>query len=335
LYIAAAKSTSRDLLPRPKRTLMSPARRFGIASVLLVLGIAALSLLPLPTDDPLVDATLDAGHLPAFGIFALLVRRVVAHSALGQSPRWRTEILALLLTAALGLSIEALQIRGPRHADWLDFAHDINGAGAFLLLARLRTPARPLWRAAAALLALATLALSLKPLATTLGARQERNAAAPLLYRPGSGWSAALRQLRHAGYRFPASAERSQLEALRFGPQRHAAFILRRPYPDWRNYTELVLELDYPGPDSLELQLRIDDLRHDESPHDRFDRRLRLAVGPTSVHIPLDEVREAPRDREMDMGSIRSLTLFVDAGVGPRTLYLGEIRLEGPIEAQY
>jgi hypothetical protein len=95
LYIDSPNRTSRDFRRRAPIMLSTLLRRYSAALGLLILVVVTLSLLPMPADDPVVDALLDAGHVPCFGIVALLARRAFALSPMGRAARWRSEFFAL------------------------------------------------------------------------------------------------------------------------------------------------------------------------------------------------------------------------------------------------
>ena len=316
-------------MPRHGELVITLHRRDGFALALLAGFVLVLAVLPIQSDDPVFDAIQDAGHVPSFGLLALLARRALApwFDARGQA-RWRSELLALAVTAAIGVFAEFLQIQSERNANLLDIGHDLAGAAAFLLIARGWATQRRALRLLAMAMALGLLVVSLRPLAVVVAHRQARNAAMPVLYDPTTSWGRSLIGTRHSLHWFPAGQKQPQRAGVRFGKERHAALILRRPHPDWRNYRELVLDIVGADPDTFELELRIDDSQHRGAAADRFYRAVRIGPGPHELRIALVDVRSSPADREMDMGAIRSLTLFVEAGVGPKTLYLGRIRLE-------
>jgi len=56
--------------------------------------------------------------------------------------------------------------------------------------------------------------------------------------------------------------------------------------------------------------------------------KLWASEGETRIEVPLDEVRRAPRDREMDMRRIRLIVLYAYRLDRPVTLRLGPVRVE-------
>ena len=85
-----------------------------------------------------------------------------------------------------------------------------------------------------------------------------------------------------------------------------------------------------PGQEPLTLTLRINDLAHDRGDNaygDRFNTRLVLDPGANTFAINLDDVRNAPASRHMDMANVRRLGLFAVRLPAPRTVYLSDLRL--------
>jgi len=82
---------------------------------------------------------------------------------------------------------------------------------------------------------------------------------------------------------------------------------------DWRKFTCLGFSVYSRQTESISLELKIQDSRHRQSGFeysDRFNQVLLIAPGGNDIVVSLDEVRNAPRGREMDLGNIDSLSLF-------------------------
>ena len=66
------------------------------------------------------------------------------------------------------------------------------------------------------------------------------------------------------------------------------------------------------------LGIRIDDLRSASSRHgSRYNGERQVAAGTSEIRLSLDEVRQAPEGRQLDLAHIRRLVLFTgDESVG-------------------
>jgi len=78
----------------------------------------------------------------------------------------------------------------------------------------------------------------------------------------------------------------------------------------------------------MNLVIRIHDAQHNHQFGDRFNRRLLIHPGPNRIVIPIQEVREGPDEREMDMTRVRNIMLFAYQLEKPTHILLGKIILE-------
>ena len=99
-------------------------------------------------------------------------------------------------------------------------------------------------------------------------------------------------------------------------------------YPDWRGYTFFELDIYSELPLAQSIALRIHDLHHNDYFVDRFNKTLIISPGFNHFKILLDDIRQAPVGREMDMEAIKSILLFATRPPHAFTLYIDNIRLE-------
>lgn len=97
--------------------------------------------------------------------------------------------------------------------------------------------------------------------------------------------------------------------------------------PDWSDRGVLLFDVYNPGPLTVPLTLRIDDLA-DPEVGDRFARTLPLTPGGNRVEIPFAEFVTRSTGRHLDMERIHDVLLFVVNPTARTTLYLDSIRLE-------
>ncbi len=284
-------------------------------------------------------AFFDFGHAPLAGVAALLVRSLVRRppaavpGAVSGFLQRHASIVAFALTVALGAAVEGLQVlQVHRDASWQDLWRDAAGAVSFLLLfdaAAGGTHQRG-WqqsragRWAAVLMAAALLAAAAVPLGRTIAVYLARNRAAPTLFAlDGSWWERVLIEEGHSRLTPSRSPARLDLE-----PAGYPGITFNEPYPDWRGYRFLVLtiasDLDVP----LTMAIRIHDATHNRRFEDRFNRRLTVEPGQNVYRIPVDEIRRAPRGREIDLRRIRGILIFAANLDRPAHVYLGPLRLE-------
>lgn len=271
-----------------------------------VAATAALSgavLVPLPDWEEFDRYTLwlrvlqDSGHVVVFAALATLALRVwpdAGPAAPHAAALRRGGVLAGAL--ALGLFTEWLQRYIGRDASWSDLASDLAGTGIALLLDWRQAcggrPRRQRWALACAL-GLAVLA-SL-PLAWATAAYARRQAAFPMLWSQSSWLD-----------RFFVRED---------GARRRPGLVLREPWPDWRGYGSLQIEVSNPAAVPVSFGVRVSDLRHDETPGDRFNALYSLQAGEhRMLQVDLETVRRAPNGRDMDMAHIGSVVVLREAG---------------------
>ena len=99
------------------------------------------------------------------------------------------------------------------------------------------------------------------------------------------------------------------------------------PYPDWRGYESLRLSLYSIDDDPVRISITIRDAHHAPEYTDRFTGHFVLQPGSNEIGIDLDDVRNSPKTREMDMQAIVSVALYSRRPAKPFTLYVGDVRL--------
>jgi hypothetical protein len=168
-------------------------------------------------------------------------------------------------------------------------------------------------------------------------AYRQRQAAFPVLCDFRSAWLRPFLNARHTAIRAaePPVAWQSHrgrpVVRVTLWAGGTPALILGEVCPDWTGYDRLVFEAFSDSLQPREVELRIDDYRHDNSYTDRFNRTLVVQPGANRFAIPLAEIEHAPRGRTLDLRRVRSLTLFLAEPSRTCTLYLDAFRLErGP-----
>nr|WP_321465573.1 hypothetical protein [uncultured Desulfobulbus sp.] len=99
---------------------------------------------------------------------------------------------------------------------------------------------------------------------------------------------------------------------------------------NWSGYNTLHLSVYNPQPAEFLLNLRINDLEHKEYGSryaDRFNSRYLLHPGWNDLEANLDQVRNAPKDRKMDMEHITGFGLFVVQQQKPLDIIIDHIFL--------
>jgi hypothetical protein len=104
---------------------------------------------------------------------------------------------------------------------------------------------------------------------------------------------------------------------------------LEEVWPDWRNYSTLVIDLTNPGTQTFWISVRIDDRRPDPQYKDRYNQQFQLAPeSRRAIRIPLAEIESAPKGSLIDLAHMQKIILFEDGSTPTYAYYLNSLRLE-------
>jgi hypothetical protein len=114
-----------------------------------------------------------------------------------------------------------------------------------------------------------------------------------------------------------------------FDAEQFPGFSFHEPVPDWRPFKTLLIDVENPDSQVLQLGMRVHDMGHGRVFIDRFNRHFELAPGERrTLRIDLEEVRHGPKNRLMNMGQISDVTLFHGRAGGSLHMRLYSMRLE-------
>jgi len=180
-------------------------------------------------------------------------------------------------------------------------------------------------RATAALVALGCIAYYLTPIVSMVRTYVHRNSQFPVLASFDS--RAGLPLIVGYGIRRDVIAGVLEVEFVR---RVFPGFTFSEPMPDWHDFKTLIIDVENPEQEQvLHLGMRVHDSGQLREYTDRFNRVFDIAPGERrSLHIPLDEIRRAPRNRLMNMTQISDVTLFRTKESGSQRLRLHSMRLE-------
>ncbi len=100
--------------------------------------------------------------------------------------------------------------------------------------------------------------------------------------------------------------------------------------PDWRNYKYFHMSIFNASEKPLKVTLRMHDDQHimNGFPYtDRFNREFVLAHGWNDIHVAIEEIRNAPTNRAMDLGAVKDVTVFTVSLKAPKVIYIDDVRL--------
>jgi len=311
------KSVVRGLVPHPTPRLT------------LFLGLllaAVLLLVPLPPGHSLGSEALEnAAHAPLFAVLAALALRA-RRAGRGDRPMYLRDYLTVWgLVTLFGALMEIVQGFVGRDPSLEDLANDALGAGlALTVTAWLRhesfVTARPARWIAGALIAVGVLLYAAPPL-WSAAAYAQRWVQRPVLWQ----WRTPLDEYFISDSnaqinRVPASACLAKPAAplpggqalwivLDAGP--YPGLTLDEPYPDWRGYQTLAIDVVNPGAEPVPLSLRVDDAPHNHHYDDRYTGTFELPGRQrTRLHVALRDIEQTPSGRKLDLARIANLMIF-------------------------
>lgn len=306
--------------------------------VLICLLFVVVIFAPMSGQTRAIDTLHDFAHAPIFGCVALLLLQALrAGQQSGSSGIIRQYVTALVVAVLLGALSELAQIPAGRDASWLDLRSDLLGAAGFLGVFAVIDPRlqRSRLRFFAGLAGIALLLLHSLSLLQASGAYVHRARIFPELATFGADrdlyfMSPQWADIAPANIPLPwASRAGEQAVHVRFYEGSWPGFHLAELSPDWTGCQRLVLDLINPTDQPLALEVRVNDIHHNNDYEDRFNRT--FVVSPQSrsvVTIAIRDIEAAPRARPMDMRHIADMILFRSAGSTAGEMYVAALRLE-------
>jgi VanZ family protein len=294
--------------------------------ILLFVMAGLLLFLPMPITPTYFTRTFeDAGHMPLFFLVTLGVLLVLREDQSFTGARLYA--VAGMVGAGAGFLSEVIQMPLGRDASWADVAADALGAvcalAAYALFERRPHPRR--WRRLGALAIVATcIAVYVLPIVRMARAYVHRNGEFPVLAdfqsRIELYWTVSI------GVRRKIAGDALVVDLL---AEEFPGVSFHEPVPDWRGFRTLLIDVENPDAAPLNLGVRVHDRKHRNAFHDRFNRHFVLEPGERrTLKVPLEDIRQGPRGRLMDMAQISDITLFRFSRAGSRQLRIYTLRLQ-------
>lgn len=301
------------------------SRRLLLLAVFLAVA-AALLFIPLPIPPTAAGRTIEnAGHTPLFMLLTLGVLVILRDDFMMHSGRLYA--LSGFIGVAAGFVTEVIQKPLRRDASWEDVIAD--ALGVLLALALFaafdrRSAFSRRTRVASFAAALICLAIYLEPLVQMGRAYLHRDGQFPVL----ADFRSSNELFWVVGYGVNRDIVRDALD-IEFSADDFPGVSFHEPSPDWSAFRTLAIDVENPDADPLFLMVRVHDRGHGRYFNDRFNRRFDLAGRERrTIRIPLEDIRNGPRGRLMNMAHISDITLFRGDRTGSRHLRIYTLRLE-------
>ncbi|MBL7002788.1 MAG: VanZ family protein [Gammaproteobacteria bacterium] len=265
----------------------------------------------------------DLGHV---AYFAVLTALVIKHPKLQATFSLRRSVIFLIVAFIVGLLIEWLQYGTSRQPDLGDVAYDV--LGTVIVLVFYRVPHRVEIKAGV----VALLLISLWPLTKSLVDEFHASKNFPVLANFTSPYELSRWQSSNAKLQIQTGqSEHPETLKIEFGVARFSGFGLKFFPKDWTDYKLLKLSIYNPNEQVQRVIIRLHDDKHEHVGEykgtDRFRRVLHFKAGWNEIEIDLDDVKYAPKTRQMDMHRMANLKLFMFNNKEKITLYLDDVML--------
>jgi len=238
----------------------------------------------------------------------------------------------MIIAVVLGSGIELVQSQVGRTSNWNDVINDVLGS---MLSVFLFSPQRRQLRLKTLLLLsigiILTIAMHNRYLAIVLIDDYHARQKFPVL----ADFSTPFEVSRWQGGSIVQIARDSDLPAedilqIEFTTERYSGVSLQHFPRDWQGYSVLQFEYYNPSEEPIYVTCRIHDRGHvegDQLYSDRFNRQIQLHSGWNNFQIRIQEVKNAPKSRQMDINDIMGIGVFVSRQKRPQTIYISEVRL--------
>lgn len=265
------------------------------------------------------------GHLIFFGLFAVWFCNYLFGK--GRSIVY-SSIVVITSVACIGLVIELAQLDiSDRSFSWIDVLRDLSGGIIGICYVTGRDSTR---QVLPGFLATIILLMNLVPFALICLDEYRAHRDFPLLAsfenalelkRWGSGKGISRNSIvRHEG---KWSAK------ITLTTEKYSGVSLQHFPRNWSTQKVLTFSVFNPGPD-LPLHYRVHDKLHRGSKQqysNRFNGSTMLTRGWNKIAIPMEDILNGPRDREMDLTQIHGFGVFVIQQTTPRVIYIDDVRL--------
>lgn len=241
-------------------------------------------------------------------------------------------LITLGLCLILGILIELFQYDFRRTPDAGDVFRDVIGGlvGIFFFLGS-RKSFRANVLTACQIITVGLVGLQVYPVLAALADEYLAREQFPVLAGFETPWEMA-RWHGSAEYAIDSSVHLKGKCSLRvrLGTEQYSGISLNYFPENWEGAKKVRISVFNPSKQGLALTFRIHDRQHENHRWryvDRFNRRYELPAGWTTIEIDTQEIRNAPKGRQMDMGHISSVGIFAMNLPHPRMCYIDDVRL--------
>lgn len=307
---------------------MSREYRAVLALFILILSVLFFIGGPLRSLRSVQEAW-NLGHIIYFSLLPLLLQQF---PGIGEIRSIRQAGFYLGFTVVVGLLVELLQHGVNRSVDIGDMFRNLIGAGValcFILPAKKTVPVQVL----RILQMIIIFAIAYQCVPTVMALRDEFQArkAFPVL----ADFETSLQKERWSSKsEIRLMDEEGNLQnsvlLVKLTTDKYTGASLNYFPANWEGYDSVQFRINNIMPASLRVICRIHDRQHEKGAReyaDRFNKGFDLVHGWNTITIDLDDVRNAPQERKMNLGKMRNLHIFAVDLKNPREIYIDDVKL--------
>ncbi len=302
-----------------------------IAVLLVLLFIGG----PGHDDGRIVKAIWQSGH---FVLFATIVFFILQVDFIAKQKWFHLFVATGIFSSWFGVATEAIQLLVGRDFEFVDIGNDIIGGYAGFLATRLVLLSRQHSSHKKALQLTYTLGfillalLGTRKVTTALLDNQNIQSSFPVLSDFETEFEMARWDYRSAILSISASPKPNASDSMKveFQPDRYPDITLKDFIKDWSNYHSIHFSLFNSQSEPIEMELKVYDEQHligGYRYNDRFNRQIVLQPGWNKFSFLLAAIKQSPKNRQMDLTSISSFSLFMVDLKQDTTIYLDDLYL--------
>ena len=304
-----------------------------------VLTVAVLLFVIPAASSPLIRALFNSGHIALFAVFSVVCYPKFVFLKQRFLPNLNSQAVCVLLftvlTFCFGVAIEFIQAKVGRDSSWADVALNMLGVTAGLcVLGALKYGKTARGFLCVAVVLTACLIAFYEPYKWAK-ALHYRNSSFPTLvdfsnaevnkFAQGN-YGTSVRMIEMPTEESFAGGKVLQVYFSNKGVW--PGWKLVYPYPDWSDYSRLSFRIFSPGKEPVDIVFRVNDELHNNHYNDRFNKSLTVKPGLNQFSIALDDIKNAPEYRTMDMSKVGQLVWFAVRPDNDFTLYFDSVVLK-------
>ena len=324
--------------------------KFSINIGIIAVIVGVVTAVDLPGQSLLWREWQNTGHTLAFSVLALLLLPLV-HSYVLRYKESHNEprkngnkiyayVITIIVLTVVGSGIELVQSILGRDAELLDIVRDVAGilvslSGYAIFDPHLNSPtSRQKTKIVLACVSLIIAVIALMPAATLSFEYYSRYQCFPVVVDFSSNCGSYFVSTHHADITIEKNPQ--GWRAQHTGPvakvtlhrAQYPGIEIVEPPPDWSQYRQLNIELYSEQVQPFFMSLRINDEKHNNELQDRFNGKIRVNPGDNKIQISLDQIKMAPKGREMNMHAIKGMIIFMASPQKDYQYYLGAVWLD-------